>query len=132
MHSIVCPTCFTSPNPSETIIYSKPHQVRLSAYSPPHKNHKHSRSQIFPNRVLSTEKPVWSLKLLIRRLFGGGIGKTCCQQKSNVNCYRRKVILADVERKHKIMQRDVVRARRSPAYGRQMCYAKRLGGNNNI
>lgn len=128
MRPIVCPTCLTSPNASEVIVYSKPHhQVGESIAT--HKKHRSARSQTFPNRVASSsEKPVWSLKLklLIRRVFGvGGRGtsSTCCRQKPNVNCYRRKVLLA-VERKHKIMQRDVVRARRTSAYG--TTHGKRL------
>lgn len=121
MRPIVCPSCLSSPNnenPTEVIIYSKPHKVSDESYSPNEK-HKSARSQIFPNRNASstTEKPLWSIKQLIRRIFGDGnhTTKSCCQRKPNVNCYRRKV-LVDVERKHKIMQRDVVRARRA-AYG---------------
>lgn len=118
MRPIVCPSCLWSPsNPSEVIIYSKPHRVGESSHSS-RKKHKSVRSQTFPNRCATTpEKPLWSLKLLIRRVFGGGgHHNTCCQPNSNVNCYQKKKVLIDVERKHKIMQRDVVRARRT-AFG---------------
>lgn len=120
MHSIVCPTCFTSDaHETEVINYSKPRQVGESYL----RGKKHKSSRLPPalrNRHGATENPsLWSLKLLIRRVFGGGDGGDGGGvHNRNAQCYRtkNKVHVVDVERKHKIMKRDVVRARRT-AYG---------------